>query len=146
MSKSQAIAFFEEISKNNKLAKAVEKVVGEKTSDEAKAKELISLAQKYNFNFTPEEAAGVQGELKKPLSPEEMLEVSGGKLNLKSSIMAMALLAGLGVGGAAMTSMNASAMKRTTPGYGKQSKTDGQTLENLNVNSQTSPQTEGDTQ
>ena len=110
MSKSQAIAFFEEISKNNKLAKEVEKVVGGKKSDEAKAKELISLAKKYNFNFTQKEAASAQGSLKKSLSPEEMLEVNGGKGGLKSSFMAMALLAGLGVGGAAMSSMEASAM------------------------------------
>ena len=46
MSKSQAIAFFEEISKNQQLAKDVEKVVREKNSDEAKAKELLSLAKK----------------------------------------------------------------------------------------------------
>ena len=109
MSKSQAIAFFEEISKNNKLAKEVEKVVGGKKSDEAKAKELISLAKKYNFNFTQKEAASAQSSLKKSLSPEEMLEVSGGKCGLKSSFMAMALLAGLGVGGAAMFSTEASA-------------------------------------
>ena len=112
MSKKQAIAFFEEISKNKQLAQEVEKVVEGNNSDEAKAKELTSLAQRYNFNFTPEEAAVAQGALKKPLSPEEMLEVSGGKLNLKSSLMAMALLAGLGVGGAALTNMEASAMKR----------------------------------
>ena len=111
MSKKQAIAFFEEISKNQQLAKEVEKVVRGKNSDEAKAKELLSLAKKNGFNFTKEEAACTQGTLKTSLSPEEMLEVSGGKLNLKSSLMAMALLAGLGVGGATMSSMEASAME-----------------------------------
>ena len=125
MSKKQAIAFFEEISKNNKLADKVEKVVGVKGSDTAKAKELISLAQKYNFNFTPEEAAGVQGELKKPLSPEEMIEVSGGKLNLKSSLMAMAMLAGLGVGGT-ISNMDTNAIgpEKTVQGQSEQGGTD----------------------
>ncbi len=110
MSKSHSIAFFEEISKNKQLAQEVEKVVGGKNSDEAKAKELISLAKEHGFNFTQKEAASAQGELKKSLSPEELLEVSGGKGGFKSSLMAMALLAGLGVGGAAMSSMEASAM------------------------------------
>ncbi len=110
MSKSQAIAFFEEISKNKQLAKEVEKVVGGKNSDEAKAKELISLAKKHKFNFTKKEAASAKGALTASLSPEEMLEVSGGKSGLKSSFMAMALLAGLGVSGAAMSSTETSAM------------------------------------
>ena len=118
MSKKQAIAFFEEISKNQQLAQEVERVVEGKDSDEAKAKELISLAQRYNFNFTPEEAAEAQVELKKPLSPEEMLEVSGGKLNLKSSVMAAAMLLGLGATGATLHNMEASAMKRTQPPAG----------------------------
>ena len=109
MSKTQAIAFFEKISKDSKLAKEVEKVVGGNKSDEAKAKELISLAKKHNFNFTQKEAASAQSSLKKSLPPEEMLEVSGGKCGFKSSFMAMALLAGLGVGGAAMSSMETNA-------------------------------------
>ena len=110
MSKSQSIAFFEEISKNKQLAQEVDKIVGGKNSDETKAKELISLAKEHGFNFTQKEAASAQGELKKSLSPEELLEVSGGKGSFKSSLMAMALLAGLGVVGAAMPSMEASAM------------------------------------
>ncbi len=109
VSKPQAVAFFEEISKNNKLAQEVEKVVKGKNSDETKAKELLSLAKKYNFNFTKEEAASVQEALKKPLSTEEMLEVSGGKINLKSSLMAAAMLLGLGAGGATLSNMEASA-------------------------------------
>ncbi len=110
MSKSQAIAFFEEISKNQQLAQEVEKVVGGKDSDEAKAKELLALAKQHNFNFTKEEAVNVQGTFKTSLSPEEMLEVSGGAA-IKSSIMALTLLAGLGVGGAALTNIETSAMK-----------------------------------
>ena len=78
MSKEQVLAFFEEIAKNKKLAQEVEKVVGEKSSDEEKAEELISLAKKHGFIFTKAEAASVKGSLKKSLSPEEMLEVSGG--------------------------------------------------------------------
>ena len=78
MSKEQVLAFFEEISKNQQLTQEVEKVVGEKSSDEEKAEELISLAKKHGFIFTKAEAASVKGSLKKPLSPEEMLEVSGG--------------------------------------------------------------------
>lgn len=110
MSKSQSIAFFEEISKNKQLAQEVDKIVGGKNSDETKAKELISLAKEHGFNFTQKEAASAQGELKKSLSPEELLEVSGGKGGFKSSFMAMALLTGLGVGGVAMSSMKTSAM------------------------------------
>ena len=52
MPKSQAIAFFEEISKNNKLAQEVEKVVGGNNSDEAKAKELLSLGECFLNNQT----------------------------------------------------------------------------------------------
>ncbi len=110
MPKSQAIAFFEEISKNNKLAQEVEKVAGGKTSNETKAKELLSLAKDHGFNFTKEEAVSAQVELKKSLLPEEMLEVSGGKLELKSSVMAAVMLLGLGVGGATVSHMEASAM------------------------------------
>ncbi len=71
MSKSQSIAFFEEISKNQQLAQEVEKVVGGKNSDEAKAKELISLAKEHGFNFTAD-------ELKTSLSVEDLADVSGG--------------------------------------------------------------------
>ncbi len=111
MSKEQAIAFFEEISKNKQLAKEVEKVAEKKTSDEAKAKELISLAQKHKFIFTQEEAADAQVTLKKSLSPEKLLEVSGGAGSLKSSLMALTLLASLGGGGLHMPNMEASAMR-----------------------------------
>ena len=110
MSKSQAVAFFEEISKNNKLAKEVEKVVGGKTSDEAKAKDLISLAKTHRFNFTQEDAIEAQSELKKVLLPEEMLEVSGGD-EVKSSVMAMALLACLGGSVSTLSNIETSAMK-----------------------------------
>lgn len=117
MSKSQAIAFFEEISRNKQLAKEIEKVVGEKTSDEAKSKKLISLANKHGFNFTQDEAAAAQVELKKSLSAKDMLEVSGGDA-VKSSVMAMALLACLGGGVSTLPTIETSAMK---PHYQSQS-------------------------
>ena len=104
-------AFFEEISKNNNLANEVEKVAGGKNSNEVKAKELILLAQKHHFNFTNEEAADAQLTLKKTLSPEKMLEVSGGGGAIKTSLVAMSLLAGLGVGGLSTANLEASAMK-----------------------------------
>ena len=110
MSKSQAIAFFEEISKNQQLAQAVEKVIGEKTSDKAKSKELISLAKHHGFNFTQEEAASVGGALKVSLSQKDMLEVSGGD-GFKSSVMAMALLACLGGSVSTLPNIVTSAMK-----------------------------------
>lgn len=113
MSKSQAIAFFEEISKNNKLAKEVEKVVGGKTSDKAKAKELLSLAQKYNFNFTQDEAVNIQGTQYTELSIDDLGDVSGGKGGFKSSFMALTLLAGLGVGGVAMSGIETGALEKS---------------------------------
>ena len=120
MSKQQAVAFFEEISRNKQLAKEVEKVVGGNNSDEAKAKELLSLAKKGGFIFTKEEAMSVQGTQYTELSINDLVEVSGGKGGFKSSFMALALFAGLGVGGAAMSSMEASAhvtdSVQTSPG------------------------------
>lgn len=86
MSKAQAISFFKEVAKNEQLAEEVKKVVGGNNSNETKAKELISLANKHDFNFTQEEAATVQTELKISLSDEELLKVSGGKGDLKSAL------------------------------------------------------------
>ncbi len=109
MSKSQAIAFFEEISKNNQLAQEVKKVVGGKNSDEAKAKELLSLAKDHGFNFTQEEVESVQKTQYTKFSIDDLVEVSGGKGGFKSSFMALALLAGIGVGGATLANNEASA-------------------------------------
>ena len=69
MAKNQAISFFEEISKNKKLAEEVNKVVEGNLSDEAK------------------------------------------KGGLKSGLMAMALLTGMGVGGAVLHSVKTSALE-----------------------------------
>ncbi len=117
MSKSPVIAFLEEIANNKQLAEDVEKVVGGKDSVESKTKELLSLAKKHHFNFTQEDVASIQGakrpkiSLNTKLSSDGLDEVSGGKGSLKSSLMAFTLLTGLGVGGAALSSMEASAMK-----------------------------------
>ena len=103
MAENQAISFFEEISKNKKLAEEVNKVVGEKISDEAKAKEIVSLAKVYGFSLTPKDVVSA-GE---KLSLDDLSEVSGGKGGLKSGLMAMALLAGgLGATSAVTTLMS----------------------------------------
>lgn len=107
MAENQAISFFEEISKNKKLAEEVNKVVGGNLSDEAKANKILSLVKEQNFNFTPEDVVNA-GE---KLSLDDLSEVSGGKGGLKSGLMAMALLAGgMGVTGAATTLMSDAAI------------------------------------
>ena len=114
MSKSQTTSFLEEISKNKHLAKEIEKVVGGNNSNETKAKELLSLAYKYGFNFTKEEIQSIKGTF----LFEKLNEVIGGKGAIKSSFLAMTLLAGLAIGGAALSNTETIAIMEPTEIHG----------------------------
>ena len=111
MSKEQAKGFFEAISKDKQLAEEVKQVVGGRTSNEVKAKALFDLARGHGFNFSKNEAISLtRDELKTSLQIESLSDVSGGaKGSIKPAVMAAFLLAGMGVSGAAMSNMEASA-------------------------------------
>ncbi len=111
MSKEQAKGFFEAISRDKQLAEAVKEVVGGRTSNEVKAKALFDLASGHGFNFSKNEAISLtRDELKTSLKIESLSDVSGGaKGSIKPAVMAAFLLAGMGVSGAAMSNMEASA-------------------------------------
>lgn len=111
MSKEQAKEFFEAISRDKQLAEEVKQVVGGRTSNEVKAKALFDLARGHGFNFSKNEAISLtRDELKTSLQIESLSDVSGGaKGSIKPAVMAAFLLAGMGVSGAAMSNMEASA-------------------------------------
>ena len=111
MPKSQSIAFFEAISKDKQLAEEVKEVVDGQAANQEKAKKLLSLAKAHGFNFTKNEALSLtREELKTSLKIESLSNASGGaKGSIKPAVMAAFLLAGMGISGAAMPKMEASA-------------------------------------
>lgn len=93
MSKEQAKGFFEAISKDKQLAEEVNAVMGGQATNQEKAKELLSLAKRRNFNFT-------EDELKMSLSVEDLADVSGGMFSLSLlSRLGLSVLNMFGFGG-----------------------------------------------
>ena len=91
MSKEQAKGFFEAISKDEKLNEEVKDVMGGQATKQEKAKELLSLAKRNNFNFT-------EDELKTSLSREDLADIAGGS-GVGQAVVSSIMATTLGLGG-----------------------------------------------